>query len=74
MSGSDLEFRDFESSFAALYLATKVQLTNRTLVGASPAPPARRWRMRLVLTIAAFLGVLYLFYTTISLLGAVAML
>lgn len=28
--------------------------------------------MRLVLTVAAFLGVLYLFYTAISLLGAVA--
>lgn len=28
--------------------------------------------MKLVLTIVAFLGVLYLFYTAISLLGAVA--
>lgn len=30
--------------------------------------------MKLVLTVAAFLGVLYLFYTTILLLGAVAVL
>jgi hypothetical protein len=28
--------------------------------------------MRLVLMIAAFLGVLYLFYTAISLMGAIA--
>ena len=71
MSGSEVEIRDFSHLSPHSVLQLKSNQRNG-LYWAPLRPRLGGDVMRLVLTIAAFLGVLYLFYTAISLLGAVA--
>ena len=73
MSGFIFGFRDFSHlSRNSAYRLKSIRETD--FLG--PSPVGARFggsEMRLVLTIAAFLGILYLFYAAVSLLGSVTL-
>ena len=71
MSGFIFGFRDFSHlSLNSVYRLKSVRETD--FLGSLPVGARFGGSdMRLVLTIAAFLGILYLFYAAVSLLGSV---